>query len=136
MNHGVYNVRLLNMDGKVVEVDDQSVDGSSDGDEDEGGGGKFEDMPMEQEIDFSEERRHIDSFMVEQQKAVAEMQMEKRKLHEALWMVGEQVRDTTAKVARETGSVMEKLQEKFTFVPKGPKEEKRGTQTDKLDSPS
>ena len=38
-------------------------------------------------------------------------------------MVCEQVRDTTAKVAREAGSVMEKLQEKFTFVPQGPKEE-------------
>ena len=29
----VFDLRLLNMDGKVVEVDFQSVDGSSDGDE-------------------------------------------------------------------------------------------------------
>ena len=37
-------------------------------------------MPMEQEIAFAEERQNIESFMVEQQKAVAEMQTEKKEV--------------------------------------------------------
>ena len=43
--------------------------------------------------------------------------------------VGEQIRETLEKVARETGkSMMEKLQEKFDFGPKGHREEREERQ--------
>ena len=56
------NLRLLNMDEEVVEVDDQSIDGSSDDkedDEEEVWGGECEDMLMGHETVFAEEQeRH------------------------------------------------------------------------------
>ena len=54
----VFNLRLLDMDENVDEVDEQSIGGSSrdeDVDEEGDGGGKYEEMLMDLEISFVEE---------------------------------------------------------------------------------
>ena len=90
-NVDVYNLRLLNMDEKVVEVSDQSIDDSSDEDEEGSGSGKYEYVPMGQELAFAEDTKRKECFVAEQQNKVAETEVEDGRLREALRLLGEQV---------------------------------------------